>query len=506
MQNSPALPCDIVLFGALGDLAQRKLIPALFQLDQFGLLHNSARILVMARKTMTTEAYKTHTLKRWAGMATSLTDEQREDHAALDVFFSKVQYSSLDFQTPEGYEAIVDWLQARPATQDDGAGAQPVPQVYYLATPPSVYGDICCQLDKAGCISDRSRIVVEKPIGHDLESSCEINEQLATFFDERQIFRIDHYLGKETVQNLIALRFANNLFASQWNHEQISHVEITVAEKVGIEGRWSYFDKAGQLRDMVQNHLLQVLCLIAMDPPAELSADCIRDEKLKVLKALRPITPNQIGTHIVTGQYTAGSIEGERVPGYLEEDDAIAHSHTETFIALKVEIDNWRWAGVPFYMRTGKRMPVKSSEIVIHFKPAPHYIFDPDQKHMLGNKLIIRLQPDEGISLRMLTKDQGLDKGMRLHEGVLELTFSEVFKSQRTQSAYERLLWEIIKGDQYLFVRRDEVANAWRWVDSLVETLTQANVKPKRYSAGSWGPVASIAMIAMDGLTWYEDA
>lgn len=504
MQNSTALPCDIILFGALGDLAQRKLIPALFQLDQLGLLHEASRILVMARRQMSTEAYKLHTLERWEAMSTTLTEHQRNDSTAMEAFFSKLQYRALDFQTPEGYEAIVDWLGAAPSS--DTHDKRAVPQVYYLATPPSVYGDICRELDSAGCITEHSRIVVEKPVGHDLESSCVINEQLAAFFTEQQIFRIDHYLGKETVQNLIALRFANNLFASQWSHEQISHVEFTVAEKVGIEGRWGYFDSTGQLKDMVQNHLLQVLCLIAMDPPAELTADSIRDEKLKVLQALRPIKPNQIGTHIVTGQYTAGAVDGERVPGYLDEEGANTHSNTETFVALKVEIDNWRWAGVPFYMRTGKRMPLKSSEIVIHFKPAPHYIFDPDQKHMLGNKLIIRLQPDEGISLRMLTKDQGLDKGMRLHEGVLELTFSEVFNAQRTQSAYERLLWEIIKGDQYLFVRRDEVAGAWRWIDSLVETLEQANVKPKNYSAGSWGPVASIALIAMDGLTWYEDA
>ena len=306
--------------------------------------------------------------------------------------------------------------------------------------------------------------------------------------------------------SLIALRFANNLFASQWDQNHISHVEISVAESVGIEGRWGYFDKAGQVRDMVQNHLLQLLCLIAMDPPSDLSADSIRNEKVKVLKAMRRITPDMMDTHVVRGQYTAGTSGGKPVPGYLEEEGAARGSKTETFVALKAEIDNWRWSGVPFYIRTGKRLPEKLSQIIIHFKPAPHYIFDPDQKHLANNKLIIRLQPDEGMSLQILTKDQGLDKGMRLRQGPLELTFSETFETDRIPDAYERLLWEVMKGNQYLFVRRDEVEHAWQWVDQIMRNWDDSGVPPKRYAAGTWGPVASIAMITRDGRSWYEDA
>jgi glucose-6-phosphate 1-dehydrogenase len=282
-------------------------------------------------------------------------------------------------------------------------------------------------------------------------------------------------------------------------------VEITVAESVGIEGRWCYFDKAGQIRDMIQNHLLQLLCLIAMDPPSDLSADSIRDEKVKVLKALKQITPDMMDSYVVRGQYTAGTSNGKPVPGYLEEEGANKGSATETFVALKAEIDNWRWSGVPFYIRTGKRLPEKLSQIIIHFKPAPHYIFDPDQKHLANNKLIIRLQPDEGMALKILTKDQGLDKGMRLRQGPLELTFSETFATDRIPDAYERLLWEVMKGNQYLFVRRDEVEYAWRWVDQVIQNWKDSGEPPKRYAAGTWGPVASIAMITRDGRSWYED-
>ena len=258
--------------------------------------------------------------------------------------------------------------------------------------------------------------------------------------------------------------------------------------------------------ELRQNHLLQLLCLIAMDPPSDLSADSIRNEKVKVLKAMRRITPDMMDTHVVRGQYTAGTSGGKPVPGYLEEEGAARGSKTETFVALKAEIDNWRWSGVPFYIRTGKRLPEKLSQIIIHFKPAPHYIFDPDQKHLANNKLIIRLQPDEGMSLQILTKDQGLDKGMRLRQGPLELTFSETFETDRIPDAHERLLWEVMKGNQYLFVRRDEVEHAWQWVDQIMRNWDDSGIPPKRYAAGTWGPVASIAMITRDGRSWYEDA
>ncbi|MDR6236711.1 glucose-6-phosphate 1-dehydrogenase [Pseudomonas psychrotolerans] len=367
-----------------------------------------------------------------------------------------------------------------------------------------MYSAICENLAAVG-LCERTRVVMEKPIGYDLESSKVVNDAVARFFPEDRVYRIDHYLGKETVQNLIALRFANSLFETQWNQNYISHVEITVAEKVGIEGRWGYFDQAGQLRDMVQNHLLQLLCLTAMDPPADLSADSIRDEKVKVLKALEPITPDQFASRVVLGQYTSGYSDGKPVPGYLEEPNSNTESRTETFVAIRADIRNWRWSGVPFYLRTGKRMPQKLSQIVIHFKEPPHYIFAPEQRSLISNRLIIRIQPDEGISLQVMSKDQGLRKGMQLRSGPLQLNFSETFKHLRTPDAYERLLLEVMQGNQSLFVRKDEIEAAWKWCDQLLAGWSKMGDSPKSYAAGSWGPLTSIALIARDGRSWYGD-
>ncbi len=483
--------CDIMLFGALGDLAQRKLFPAFYHLERAGLLADGSRILAVARLDTVTATVRKQLLEKLE----QYVKPEEFDRSLAEAFLQRVEYQVLDFHDEEGYGILNTWRDEKSSEL-----------IVYMASPPAMYGVIARNLRSASCCTEKTRVVVEKPIGHDLESSQVINDELGEVYRESQLFRIDHYLGKETVQNLIALRFANNLFASQWDQNHISHVEITVAESVGIEGRWGYFDKAGQIRDMIQNHMLQLLCLIAMDPPSDLSADSIRDEKVKVLKALRAITPDMMESYVVRGQYTAGTSTGKPVPGYLEEESANKRSETETFVALKVEIDNWRWSGVPFYIRTGKRLPEKLSQIIIHFKPAPHYIFDPDQRHLANNKLIIRLQPDEGMSLKILTKDQGLHKGMRLRQGPLELTFSETFESERIPDAYERLLWEIMKGNQYLFVRRDEVEHAWRWVDQVIRNWNDGGDPPKRYAAGTWGPVASIAMITRDGRSWYEDA
>lgn len=481
---------DLMIFGALGDLAQRKLFPALYQLERSGLLSGNSRILAVARHQKTTDEVRSQV----AEALEESVPAREMDAETRNHLLERLEYRRLDFSDASEFSSLQEWRKGSSNAL-----------IVYLATPPAMYGVIARHLRSAGCCTSQTRVVVEKPIGHDLESSRGINDQLAEVFNEDQLFRIDHYLGKETVQNLIALRFANNLFSSQWDQNHISHVEITVAESVGIEGRWGYFDQAGQVRDMIQNHLLQLLCLIAMDPPADLSADSIRDEKVKVLKALRPITPEIMETHLVRGQYSAGTSAGRAVPGYLEEEGANRCSATETFVALKVEIENWRWVGVPFYIRTGKRLPEKLSQIVIHFKPAPHYIFDPDQRHLAHNKLIIRLQPDEGMTLQILTKDQGLDKGMRLRQGPLELTFSEAFETDRIPDAYERLLWEVMKGNQYLFVRRDEVECAWRWVDGIIANWKGRGAPLKRYAAGTWGPVASIALITRDGRSWYED-
>ncbi|MDW5377483.1 glucose-6-phosphate dehydrogenase [Halomonas sp. HP20-15] len=481
---------DLALFGAMGDLAMRKLYPALYNLDRDGLLAAETRVLGLARQEIDGAAFR----QRVEEALNKYVKRGNLDQQCVKRFIARLEYLKLDFATVDGYEAIREWREgvSRPMT-------------VYLAVPAAIYGDICGNLEASNSLDNQSRVVVEKPIGYDLESSQEINDAIGAVFPEERIYRIDHYLGKETVQNLIALRFANPLFGNQWNQNQISHVEITVAEQVGIEGRWGYFDKAGQLRDMVQNHLLQLLCLIAMDPPSNLDADAIRDEKVKVLKALKPFSRDSIGRDVVRGQYTAGSIDGTSVPGYLDEEGSDTESRTETFVAMKTEVSNWRWAGVPFYLRTGKRMPDKLSQIIIHFRQQPHYIFDPDQRDLAANKLIIRLQPEEGIALQVLTKDGGLDKGMRLRPGPLHLDFNSAFPKSRIPDAYERLLLEVMKGQQYLFVRRDEIEHAWRWCDKLVAGWAERDIPPRRYPAGSWGPVASIAMITKDGRSWYED-
>jgi len=488
MTPLPVEPCTLALFCALGDLALRKLFPALYQLDRAGLLPDDTRVLALARESGDPAVH----LVTIAEHLRRHVAERDLDEAVLQRLLARLDYLSMDFRQREDFAALAD------------LAGQAERIVAFFATPASVYGAICAGLAEAG-LAERTRVVLEKPIGHDLESSREVNDAVARFFPEDRTYRIDHYLGKDTVQNLIALRFANSLFETQWNQNHISHVEITVAETVGIEGRWGYFDQAGQLRDMVQNHLLQLLCLIAMDPPSDLSADSIRDEKVKVLKALAPIAPEQLGQQLVRGQYVGGSILGRHVPGYLEEENSNTQSDTETFVALRAEICNWRWAGVPFYLRTGKRMPQKLSQIVIHFKAPPHYIFAPEQRQLIGNKLIIRLQPQEGISLLVMTKDQGLDKGMQLRSGPLQLNFSETYKSPRIPDAYERLLLEVMKGNQNLFVRKDEIEYAWKWCDQLIDGWQRVGAPPKPYAAGSWGPAASIALISRDGRSWYDD-
>ncbi|WP_339488128.1 glucose-6-phosphate dehydrogenase [Pseudomonas sp. EL_65y_Pfl2_R95] len=481
-------PCSFALFGALGDLALRKLFPALFQLDQADLLHPGTQIFALARDSGEPQQYIDaieHALRGYI-------DAKSIDEAVMQRFLARFSYLCMDFLQADDYLPLAEQI------------AHDKCLIAYFATPASVYGGICENLARVG-LAERTRVVLEKPIGHDLASSREVNDAVAQFFPETRIYRIDHYLGKETVQNLIALRFANSLFETQWNQNHISHVEITVAEKVGIEGRWGYFDKAGQLRDMIQNHLLQLLCLIAMDPPSDLSADSIRDEKVKVLKALEPITAEQLSQRVVRGQYVAGNSAGKPVPGYLEEENSNTESDTETFVALRADIRNWRWSGVPFYLRTGKRMAEKMSQIVIHFKEPPHYIFAAEQRPLISNRLIIRLQPDEGISLQVMTKDQGLDKGMQLRSGPLQLSFSDTYQSARIPDAYERLLLEVIGGNQNLFVRKDEIEHAWHWCDQLIAGWKRLGDKPKPYAAGSWGPMASIALITRDGRAWYGD-
>jgi glucose-6-phosphate 1-dehydrogenase len=482
-------PCDFVLFGTKGDLARRKLLPSLYQLEKADLLHVDTRIIGVARNDYSAEDYVAmvkENIEKFSG------EKLCEDTWLR--FSKKLSYAYVDMKDLASYQSLA-------AHRDKHKT-----MVCYFATPPSVFGDICKGLNAAGMIDSSVRVVLEKPIGHDLASSIVINDQVAEYFEEKQIYRIDHYLGKETVLNLIALRFANSIFATNWDHNCIDHVQISVAESVGIEGRWGYFDEAGQMRDMVQNHLLQILTLVAMEPPTTLDADSIRDEKLKVLKSLRPINSSNMREKTVRGQYIGGFVKGKEVPGYLDEPDANTSSETETFVALKVELDNWRWAGVPFYLRTGKRMPTKGSEVVIYFKRQPHNLFKDSFSQLPPNKLTIRLQPDEGVEVTVMNKVPGLKgKGsMDLQKSKLNLSFSETFKDERIADAYEKLLLEVMLGNQALFVRRDEVEQAWKWVDSILAAWKDSNEPPESYQAGSWGPVASIALLAREDRAWYE--
>jgi len=487
--NKTLDPCDFVLFGTKGDLARRKLLPSMYQLEKLGLMHADTKIIGVARQEFTTEDYVELV---WQNLQTFIDAEICEN--TWDRMKSRLDYVQIDMRNMESYQAL--------QTHIDESRTM----VCYLATPPSIYGDICRGLQQANVIDDSVRVVLEKPIGHDLVSSQVINDQVAEFFQENQIYRIDHYLGKETVLNLIALRFANSIFTNNWDHNCIDHVQITVAESVGIEGRWGYFDEAGQMRDMVQNHLLQVLTLVAMEPPTSLDADSIRDEKLKVLKALRPITSNNVTQNTVRGQYRAGFVKGKEVPGYLEEEGANLKSKTESFVALKAELDNWRWAGVPFYLRTGKRMPTKVSEVVVYFKRQPHNLFSDSFSTLPPNKLTIRLQPDEGVEITVMNKVPGLASAgaMDLQKSKLNLSFSEEFKDERIPDAYEKLLLEVMLGDQSLFVRRDEVEAAWNWVDGIMAAWKANNEEPEEYAAGTWGPTASIAMLARENRAWYD--
>ena len=478
---------DIVIFGALGDLSRRKLLPSLYQLDSAGLLSDDLRIICVARQEHTNDSLIDVVKSNFDNF---ISEEMNEE--AYERFLSRLIYQRVDLTDSNSYQSLKSILK-------DGHI-----NIYYFSTSPSLFGEICDGLHAADLICGNDRVVMEKPIGHCLETSKVINDQVARFFNENQIYRIDHYLGKETVLNLLVLRFGNSLFTTNWDRNSIDHVQITVAESVGIEGRWGYFDDAGQMRDMVQNHLLQIVSLLAMEPPADLSADSIRDEKLKALKALAPINRSNIKDKTVRGQYTEGFLKGEPVPGYLQEEGANKQSNTESFVAIKAEFDNWRWSGVPFYLRTGKRMPAKHSEIVIHFKEQPHNIFKDSYSDLPANKLTIRLQPDEGVELQIMNKIPGIASQMQIHENKLDLSFSDTYGNERVIDAYERLLLEVVNGNQALFVSRDEVEAAWEWADGIISAWNASNDKPKPYAAGSWGPVSSISLIARDNRQWVE--
>ena len=480
----PVDPFDLVVFGGTGDLARRKLIPALYHRMHDGQIPEGARVIGAARSDLDRDSFRNLAAEALTEFVapTDLTPKAR------DKFLSTLDYALVDATSEGGWS---DLAQRMPATEGR-------PRAHYLSVAPRFFGPIAERLHTSGLAANGARIVVEKPLGHDAASARALNATLAQFFDEALIYRIDHYLGKETVQNLMALRFGNALFEPLWNARHIDHVQITVAESVGIGGRGSYYDKNGAMRDMVQNHLMQLLCLIAMEPPARFDPDAVRGEKLKVLRALAPLdAPDRI----VRGQYAAGSDSAS----YLD-DAGNPDSRVECFVALKAEVANWRWAGVPFYLRTGKRLRHRMSEIAVAFRAPPHAVFPETSGQLAGNVLTIRLQPDEGITLSMTIKDPG-PGGMRLAPAELDMSFAAtVGEHVRMPDAYERLVMDVIRGDQTLFMRGDEVEAAWDWIDPIIQGWEQRGDRPSRYDPGSSGPEDALMLLHKDGRRWREIA
>ena len=478
---------DMLLFGGTGDLVTRKLLPALYRRYAAGQVSAESRIFGVARSNLTRAAYTAQ-----AETACSQFLGKEFDARQWEGFSRLLDYLRLDAGAEKDYAALAGLL----------AGRDGVVRVFFFSTASNLFSVICQNLAKAKVVTPLSRVVLEKPLGHDTASANLINEQVGAVFTEKQIYRIDHYLGKEAVQNLMALRFGNALFEPLWRRGLIKHVQITVAEELGVERRGNFYDKTGAMRDMVQNHLLQLLCIMAMEPPASSDPDAVRDEKLKVLRALRPLRDRDVLTKSVRGQYKAGAVRGVPVPGYLQESDIAADSGTETFVALKVDIDTWRWAGVPFYLRTGKRLQDRVTELVVTFEEVPHPIFDMPNTAHTANELVIRLQPDESITMTILAKNPG--EGMRLKPVSLALDLGETFKT-RSLDAYERLLMDTVKGNLTLFMRRDELDAAWAWIDPIRAGWEQYDEGPKIYIAGTWGPAASSAMLSRDGFSWHDE-
>ncbi len=481
-----AAPLDLVIFGGVGDLSVRKLLPALYMAHLHNTLPEQTHIYALGRQSWDRGAFLHFIEEKVRGFigAKAYNDE------AWATFVRRLSYVCVDATAAADYPGLK--AQMQPGSD----------RVYYLATAPSLFVNICANLQGAGLIDPRARVVLEKPLGHDLASARAINNDVGQYFAEQQIFRIDHYLGKETVQNLMVLRFGNSIFEPLWRSPFIKSVQITVAESVGVGSRAGFYDGTGAMRDMIQNHLLQLLCIVAMEPPVSLDPDAVRDEKLKVLRSLRPMPVADVARDTVRGQYTAGASGGEVAQGYLQEDNIPEGSTTETFVALKAHINNWRWANVPFFLRTGKRMAARQSEIVIEFADLPFTIFG-ESPHKSVNRLMIRLQPEEHIQLQMMAKEPG--SGMKLRPVSLNLDLESAFTERRAE-AYERLLIDVIKGRLTHFMRRDELEAAWAWVEPIIDGWQQLGEKPKPYTAGSWGPAASSALMAREGSAWVEEA
>ena len=485
---SPLQPFDLVLFGGSGDLAMRKLLSALYYRHRDGDLPEHGRIIGVARQPISRDEF----IGRVEDNCGKFVAAEHFSKEVFRSFAERLDYLHVDANSVDDFAQLAARVKDSPAKV----------RVFYLSTAPDLFTMICDNLAHCGLVHENSRVVLEKPLGRDLASAQKINEEVGRVFAEPQIFRIDHYLGKEPVQNLMALRFGNALFEPLWNRTWVRDVQISIAEQVGVEGRGEFYDRAGALRDMVQNHLLQLLCIIAMEPPSSIDPDAVRDEKLKVLRALVHYTSADVLSKTVRGQYRAGAIGGQPVPGYLEERGISPDSSTETFVALKTEINNWRWSNVPFYLRTGKRLQERTAEIVVNFRSVPHSIFPASQGGIQGNRLVIQLQPEEELKLYLMAKTPG--DGMNLKPVNLNLDFAEQFKN-RPMDAYERLLMDVIRGQLTLFMRRDELDAAWRWIEPILHGWEAGGEKPKPYTSGTWGPAASSALVGRDGSAWHEE-
>ncbi len=480
---------DLVFFGGTGDLTWRKLMPALFQAFRHGKLPPGGRILSVARDEQSDDKYRDWLKERFQ----DVEGGKRPSDEEFARFAELLHYRRMDLSQPEHYVGLKQWL------EDRGAATT----VLYLATSPHLFPQICAQLGAVGLNGSHVRVVLEKPLGHDLASAQDINRVVRSVFSETQAFRIDHYLGKPSVQNLMALRFGNALFEPLWRRESIANIQITLAESLGVGTRGDFYDRTGTLRDMVQNHALQLLSMVAMEPPSRYDADAIRDEKLKVLRSLKPFTDDSVARDVVRGQYRAGNAAGKPVVGYLDEIRVPPDSRCETFLALRTEVQNWRWAGVPFYLRTGKRLPARDAQIVVNFRPTPHSIFPGINR---PNKLVIKLQPEDGLELHLLAA-KGTSQNEALSAVSLDLDFDKAFPETRV-GAYERLLLEAIAGRLNLFVRSDEQEQAWSWVEPILQAWKRDNAAgggPRPYAAGTWGPAAASALVARDGFAWAEE-
>jgi glucose-6-phosphate 1-dehydrogenase len=486
-------PCAVVIFGATGDLTHRKLVPALYNLAADGALPPAVSVVGFARRDKDDEVFR----KELEEAARKYSRQQINEEMWRG-FASSIFYHRSEFHDLEGYHALakrLDELDSQRGTRGN--------RLYYLAAGPDQFAIILGNLRKSNLNRTRAgswaRVIVEKPFGTDLPSAQQLNQMVKEAFSEKDTFRIDHYLGKETAQNIMVMRFANAIFEQLWNARYVDHVQITASEPLGVEGRAGYYDKAGALRDMVQNHLLQLLCLTAMEPPAGLDADAIRDEKVKVLKSLRPITGEEVRKHVVRAQYSAGAVNGKRVPAYRDEQNINPDSLTETYVAVHANIDNWRWAGVPFFVRVGKRLPKGTTEIAIQFKAAPPVLFNAEEQTIDANALVIRIQPDEGVALRMSSKMPG--SSLRIEPVKMDFHYGTSF-GKPTPEAYERLLLDAMSGDATLFARRDEVEEAWKFVDAIRAGWDSDGEDLALYAAGTWGPTEADELIKRYGATW----